>query len=347
MIYEEFKITPAGMSPWYDYNTSWYPDAVSNIREFVLNRSDVGDRIVVSFSGLGMPNLQWITDKTPYNDGELFRGFRAQKREIDITIRANGCSREEYWNLRSELIEALRPRIINNYDNFDPHTSFEIWWGLNNLREGSMLPARLTITLPGNVQRAIDVYYMDGAVFQPRNLDDWDEYGFEDTITLVCPYPYFYDPNWKQAYIPENIREIWLDYHGTAVSKPLIVATNVSFTGTPGAGQYLQVFNSIPDNRYIRLSFLPYESSSVIINTAPGRKRAVYAPANSLGDYTFDITEHIEYNSTGFAEFSLGPYGSRMTPADRYWEHNTIGRLAPFGSGIEIYIKYYEYYMGI
>lgn len=345
MIYEEFKITPAGMSPWYDYNTTWLPNWEANIREFVFNRSTVGDRVLLSFSGLGMPDIEFLSNKTPYNDGELVSGFRAQKREISLTLHANGCSREEYWNLRSELIEALRPRTINNGET-GASPEHKIYWWLNGYKEGSMAPARLTITLPGGKKRAIEVYYMDGAVFQPRNLDDWDEFGFEDTITLYAPYPYLFDPEFKVAILPSGVDAIYVEYNGTAKSKPVLEIRNISYAGPDGPGNMQFTYNSLPNNQHIALNYTPVTGTMAVINTESGRKNALIAYNGSLGNAGLDISEYIQYNNTGFAEFSLGPYGSRNAPSDPNWANNTIARLG-HTVGLETHIKYYEYYIGI
>lgn len=133
-----------------------------------------GWRCLQSFTGLGMPELQYITQQGPFQHGVSVIDWRAVQRTIQLVLRVDSCSRDDYWIEADLLVDILRP----SYQN------------LNELHPGQFI-----ITRPDSSQRAADVFIAAGPVFAPRNVDVWDEWGFTETLRFFAPDPSLYDPN--------------------------------------------------------------------------------------------------------------------------------------------------------
>ena len=137
-----------------------------------------GSRFLMSESGWGFPEIKYITQQGPFQHGQTYLGYRLQPRMIQIQHRVNGCSRDNYWLHRRELINMLRP---------------------NRQALGEFEPGKIVRTYADGSQRAIDVFVDKGPIFGERSLDQWDEWSFNQLIRFVAPDPTFYDPVQKSA----------------------------------------------------------------------------------------------------------------------------------------------------
>jgi hypothetical protein len=139
----------------------------------VIHRFTSGAKFLLSEEGLGMPSIRYITQKGPYQHGETYLGYALEPRVIQMLIRQNGCSRQEYWANRSTVLDMLRPNR-QTVGTFEPGVLRKIF------QDGSM--------------RDIDVFIQDGPIFTARSLDRWDEWGYQEAIRFIAPDPTFYDP---------------------------------------------------------------------------------------------------------------------------------------------------------
>jgi len=131
----------------------------------------IGDTVILSEDGFGMPGIDYIQQKGPFQHGTTIYDYRLQSRVLQFVFRKAGCTRNEYWENRSEILDIMRPnrQLLN---------SFEM--------------GTLVKTLSNGEKRAIDVMVEQGPTFQyPEN---WDHFGFTETIRFIAPDPTFYDP---------------------------------------------------------------------------------------------------------------------------------------------------------
>jgi len=136
------------------------------------------NRFLLTEEGYGMPGIEYIQQKGPFQHGSTYLDYRLQPRVIQWLYREQSCSREEWWNIRSGLLNYLRP-------NRQAVGSFSLGTLVKELTDGS--------------QRAIDVALEQGPTFVARNLETWDEWAIQETIRFIAPDPTFYDPDQKQA----------------------------------------------------------------------------------------------------------------------------------------------------
>jgi hypothetical protein len=134
---------------------------------------DTNVRFLLSEEGLGMPGIEYITQKGPFQHGETLIDFRLSPRIIQMLIRNNGCSRDEYWANRRLMMNMLRP---------------------NRQLTGSMSPGVLRKKFSDGSVRDIQVLVESGPVFSAKNLNSWDEWGIQESIRFVAFDPTFYDP---------------------------------------------------------------------------------------------------------------------------------------------------------
>lgn len=134
------------------------------------------DKFLLSFTGEGMPPIEYINQSGPFQHGETLIDYRLQRRIIQLIHRSNGdpCERRTgYWSIRGEILNALRP---------------------NRQRVNEFCLGRLRKEFPDGSTRDIDVIVQQGPIFAPRNLGQWDEWSFTETIRFIAPDPTFYDP---------------------------------------------------------------------------------------------------------------------------------------------------------
>lgn len=132
-------------------------------------------RAVLSETGGGLPPITYIASSGPFQDGQTLRGYRLQPRAYILLVRWQGCSREEYWRLRAKLLDRVRP---------------------NRQTIGTLNPYRLRKRyLQGDALQVRDLYVMpaQGPEFIGRNPQQWDEWGFSETIRFIAHDPTWYD----------------------------------------------------------------------------------------------------------------------------------------------------------
>lgn len=130
-------------------------------------------KAVLTDTGTGLPPMDFITQRGPYQHGVTLKGVFLQPRVVQMVIRQNGTSRTEWYKIKNLLMDALRP---------------------NRTPSGSMLPSLgiLRKYMPNG--SFIDLYCLaqKGPVFEARSLGDWDEWSISETIQFFAPDPLYY-----------------------------------------------------------------------------------------------------------------------------------------------------------
>jgi hypothetical protein len=158
-------------------------DGTIELTEYVAPDGEVfrfnsGTKFVLTEEGLGMPNIQYITQKGPFQHGESILGYALEPRIIQMLVRQNGCSRADYWANRRAILTMLRPNH-HALNSFGPGILRKIFG------DGSV--------------REIKVHVAEGPSFSARSLDKWDEWSWQEAIRFVAPDPTFYDPTLKTS----------------------------------------------------------------------------------------------------------------------------------------------------
>lgn len=148
-------------------------DDMSNVYVF----DDQDSFFLRSFTGFGMPPIEYITQRGPFQYGRSVLDYRLQPRIIQLVHRRLACNRTGYWDNRSDLIDKLRP-------NRQFANSFE--------------PGRLRKILPDGTVRDIKVLIERGPRFNPRS-QMWDEYAFQETLRFIAHDPIVFDPALQNA----------------------------------------------------------------------------------------------------------------------------------------------------
>jgi hypothetical protein len=204
-------------------------------------------RVVMQEEGLGMPPIEYVTDRAPFQHGDTVRAFFVAPRTIQLVVLHNFCSRAEYWAGRQQLIDIIRPVAY-----IEPPP-----------------PGTLIYRLTGGARRALNVHLDSGPGYTPQ--DGWREWSFTEALRFTAHDPIWFDPSRRsQTLLPlAPLTELvfpatfpivfsesaavrsqiiyngtWMEYPTVEVTGP-VTGFNITNTTT---GQSLGLIGAIPDN---------------------------------------------------------------------------------------------------
>lgn len=128
-----------------------------------------GKRVILGWQDIGMPQLNYLTSRGPFQHGVTVRDFRLEPRVINITLYEKGCERQDFWCNEANLVSILRPN-----------------------RSSTVQPGILLLVRPDNVEIEIPVHILEGP------SGSWDGQGtlhvedLQETLRFFCP-----DPVWR------------------------------------------------------------------------------------------------------------------------------------------------------
>lgn len=137
------------------------------------NLHDPYKRSILRMTGWGMPTAEIASTRGPYQHGANPLSIRMPVRSIAVEIRHSGCDRDEYWDMRASLLDALR---------------------LNRSSLDNPVPGNLRWYRSNGTIRQLDVLVSDGPRFDPTP-DVWDSFGYRDVITFTAFNPIIYEPD--------------------------------------------------------------------------------------------------------------------------------------------------------
>lgn len=135
------------------------------------NLTDFGRHHVVQQEGWGLPNPTISTTSGPFQHGVNPTTIREDPRRITMTHLVSGADRDNLWQNRSDLVNALR---LNRTD-------------LNNPTPGS-----IRRYLSNGQIRQVDVMLVRGPVFDDNSR--WDQFSFSESLEFIAHNPIIYDP---------------------------------------------------------------------------------------------------------------------------------------------------------
>jgi hypothetical protein len=67
-----------------------------------------GKRVLMSWQALGMPPINYLQDRGPFQNGVTVRDFRLEPRLINLQLFERGCKRNDFWCHEAALIDSIR-----------------------------------------------------------------------------------------------------------------------------------------------------------------------------------------------------------------------------------------------
>lgn len=126
------------------------------------------NRAVLSDTGSGMPEIEYITQRGPYQHGESVKDYFLRPRVVEFHIRQNFCSRQAYFDGRDMILDLLRP----------------------NRGSGVLRKIR-----PDGAKRDLVVHIQAGPKFESRKSSEWDEWSLDEVLRFIAYNPIYYDPD--------------------------------------------------------------------------------------------------------------------------------------------------------
>lgn len=130
------------------------------------------DIALLTEEGFGLPPIQHITQRGPFQHGESLRDYFLRPRVIQLLLRRNSCSRNNYWSNRLELLDVLRPNRLGG-----PCAAEGVLRRI--ITDGRMFDLKVTVS--------------EGPGFAQVN-DVWDRFSYQEIVRFVANDPVFYNP---------------------------------------------------------------------------------------------------------------------------------------------------------
>lgn len=287
-----------------------------------------GSRQVLSDEGSGLPPIDYITERGPFQHGETITDFFLRPRIVQFLIRQKFCSRQEAWDGRTALLNAIRPNKPGGPQGV------------------------LRKILPNREKRDLDVVPIIGPKFEPRQLNRWDEWAIQEVLRFTAYNPVYYNPILKTATIspsagqnfpytfpfyfaiPQELSfpisfpisfygwdyRVDINYAGTWEEYPTIVITGP-------AGPYIRIVNETTGERIALFDLMVPDGDSITIVLAYGSQQVT----NAAGE---NMLNHVTSDSD-LATFHLEP------------GVNTIRAILRGGGDADVVITYKERFIGI
>ena len=241
----------------------------------------LNNKWLASFTGYGMPEMEFITERGPYQHGETLLDYRLKPRTIQLVHRRSAERRQGWWNNRADILNRLRP---------NRHTAG--MFGLGVLRK----------RLPNGSVRALDVIVQQGPVFSARGQDTWDEWAFDEELRFYAGDPIFYDPTLVTVlWVVSDVGGLY--FHSTTYPDDLFFpasfgtdtvsgSANVHYTGTWLA--YPIIYVTGPINQPVVQNTTTGKSIQLLCNVSAGETVTIALP---FGNKT--VTNNVGANLIG------------------------------------------------
>lgn len=131
------------------------------------------NKVIMSEEGFGLPPLEYVVDRAPFQHGDTVRSFHLNPRPVQLVVLHNFCSRAEYWDGRASLLDATRPNRVTDFQ--------------------TQAVGKLLYYLANGQKRQLDVLLDSGPGFTPPQ-GGWREWSFTEVLRFTAHNPAWYDP---------------------------------------------------------------------------------------------------------------------------------------------------------
>ena len=103
----------------------------------VLNLFGITARMLRSYANFGMPPLHFITQRSPYQDGQTALDMRLDPRVVQVSIAEPLYRRMDFWDRRADILDLLRPN--RSFDDVVRPLIYQKWLPSGKLERGTDL----------------------------------------------------------------------------------------------------------------------------------------------------------------------------------------------------------------
>lgn len=169
-----------------------------------------GVRLTIQQDGTGMPPIEYLTQRGPYQHGETLINFHLRPRIIEVLLRFDACNRDDYWRNRGGILTHLSPR---------------------RQALGELATARLRQVTSTSEFRDIDCLVQEGPSFTPHDRGVWDEWAFTDIVRFICFNPLYYNPAQQSSVYGPLTGELTFPITFPILFTSANVSSNVTYLG--------------------------------------------------------------------------------------------------------------------
>lgn len=234
-------------------------------------------RWVMDEEGAGMPPIEYVTQRAPYQHGVTPVNYFLQPRVYQLVIRQNFASRSAWQRGRFSLLSAIRP-------NAQPGANKDF------KNTGTLLRS-----LSNGLVLALDCMVQQGPGFAPRAGKGWDEWSFTETIRFIAFSPVYYDQRlctvvWSGSTL-SGLSSPVVRYEGSWYETPII--TLIGPMATP-----IQIVNAAT-GAIFGLDYTLVDGETVVIDLRDGHKTVT---SSLVGDLVAKVAD-----LAGLTEWRLQP----------------------------------------
>ena len=278
-------------------------------------------RVVLQEEGFGVPPIEYVVDRAPFQHGDTVRSFYLGPRPIQLVVLHNFCSRAEYWQGRNDLIDILRPTI----------------------GEEPPRPGTLVYYMSGGKRRALNILLDSGPGFVPSE-GGWREWSFTEALRFTAHDPVWFDP---------AARSQTLLYVTPATELVFPATFPIFFSET--AGLVNSVFYNGTWLEYPVIHVTGPVTGFTVTNLATGMKLGLTQPV--LEDYTvtFDLrgiktvtgSDGVNWSNAVSADSNLTSFALVPSPAVPAGVNEFLLGGTGTDNRTRVVVEYFERYMGI
>jgi len=266
-----------------------------------------GSRVLLEWQDVGMPNINYIQDQGPFQNGVTVRDFRLQPRIITLTLYERGLKRNDFYKNEADIINKIRPN-----------------------RSSTQAPGRLLLIQPDNTEIEINARILEGP------SGNWDGQGgiipsdFREELRFFCADPVWRLTNATNITFEPETGDSCLDTCLDTCLVPALIAESqtIAYTGTWDGDQItititgplaLPQINNNTTGKTIALNYTVSAGETVTITILPETATIVNnLGVNLLGvaDNLSDLTTFVlatEGDLTPDGNNSIGAFGTDAT----------------------------------
>lgn len=172
---------------------------------YLLDSPMLKNRVVLQEEAYGMPEIEYVTQRGPFQHGETLVDYFLKPRVIQLLVRHKYCSEQGYWDGRANILDILRPNRGLIRGGIRPISSIgpiSLTWAPVPRSSGI-----LRKIFPNGQKRDLDVHIESGPGFAPHR-SGWDEYAYEEALRFVAHNPVWYDPVQKSIVLSPMAEEL-------------------------------------------------------------------------------------------------------------------------------------------
>lgn len=274
-------------------------------------------RVVISSEGEGLPPINYLTQRGPFQDGVNLIDEFLQPRIVQLIVRHNYRSRNAYQAGRQTLVGIL-----------DPHLQ---------LTEGGRTPGTLRKYLLDGSRRDLACMPIQGPNFAPRG-SEWQEWSYQEALRFQGFDPVYINPVQHTQAFAKQGSELVGPMTGPIIGTTLDSIVTVNYLGTwrsypvftvLGPALAIQIEN-LTTSEQIFINYVLEAGRTLTISLVQGNKAITLDDGTNLMGYVSsdsDLAEwHLTENNQGVNVLHARVPGAGSTSlVTTYWYDKFLG----------------------